>query len=432
MRVSLLLLLPVALSAGSKKDVTFARDVAPILQKNCQGCHRPGEIGPMPLLTYKQARPWAKAIKEAVSMKRMPPWFADPAHGNWANDASLSEKEIETIAAWADSGAKEGAAKDLPKPLTFADGWMLGKPDVEMTMSMEFPVPASGTIDYQYIKVPTNFTENKWIQALEFRPGDRRVVHHVVVFLREPGSGFMAKLQPGEAMPAPNSAPRTRMPDDGTGRLESANANAPEILGTYTPGGSWQRFEPGQAKLIKAGSELVFQMHYTSSGKAAVDRSRVGLYFAKEPPRERVKTVFVSNRRLVIPPGAPNHRVDARVTLPMDATVTALFPHMHVRGKAFEYNVTYPDGRTETLLKVPNYDFNWQLTYYPVTPIKLPKGARIECTAWFDNSANKKGNPDATAEVRWGDQSWEEMLAGFLDIVTPVARPAAVSTGGGN
>ncbi|MBI3470342.1 MAG: thiol-disulfide isomerase [Candidatus Solibacter usitatus] len=430
----LVLTLPFTLAAASKtspsaKNVAFAKDVAPILQKNCQGCHRPGQIGPMPLLTYSDARPWAKAIKEAVVLKRMPPWFADPAHGKWSNDVSLVQKDIDTLAAWADSGAKEGNPKDLPKPVAFAEGWLLGKPDVELGLTKGFEVPASGTIDYQYIKVPTGFTEDKWVQALEFRPGDPKVVHHLVLFLREPGSPFMAKLEPGVPMPAPNSAPRRQVADDGVGRIESTNG--PEILGTYTPGGSWQRFEPGQAKLVKAGSDLVFQMHYTATGKVTLDRSRVGLTFAKESPKERIKTVFISNRKLLIPTGAANHRVDARVTLPMDATVTGLFPHMHVRGKAFEYNVTYPDGRTETLLKVPNYEFNWQLSYYPAQPIRLPKGTQIECTAWYDNSPNKKGNPDATVDVRWGDQSWEEMLAGFLDVAMPVAPGATVSTGGG-
>ena len=431
MRLKLVLLgLTVSLAvvaAPKNAAVTFTKDVAPVLQKNCQGCHRPGEVAPMSFLTYQDTRPWAKAIRESVLLKRMPPWFADPKHGKFLNDRSLSKSEIDTLVAWADAGAPEGRTKDLPPPVSFTEGWVLGKPDVEVALPNAFTVPASGTVDYQFIRVPTGFTEDKWIQSIEFRPGDPKVVHHVVLFLREPGSSFMSKAEAGVPTPARNSRPLKQVPDDGTGRLESIGGQ--EILGTYTPGGSTQVWKPGQAKLIKAGSDVVFQMHYTANGKETADQSRVGLFFAKEPPKERVRTVFVSNRKLVIPPGAPNHRVDAKITLPMDVTVTGLFPHMHVRGKAFEYKVTYPSGESEILLSVPNYDFNWQLYYYPVNPIVLPKGTVVECTAWYDNSPNKKGNPDPTIEVRWGDQSWEEMLAGFMDIALP--GPAAASSGGG-
>lgn len=400
--------------------VTFNKEVAPILQSRCQGCHRPGEIAPMSFLTYQDARPWAKAIKEAVVLKRMPPWYADPKHGTWLNDASLSQAEIDLLAAWADSGAKEGNKKDLPPARQFADGWRLGKPDLELALQKPFPVPATGTIDYQYIKVPTGLTEDKWLQSVEFRPGDRKVVHHVVLFIREPGAQFFAKLEPGVFLSNPNSAPKNPQPDEGKGNIEGTRQ---EVLGTYTPGGDFQAWQPGQAKLLKAGSEIVFQMHYTTNGTATFDQSRVGLIFAKEPPKERIRTLFITNRRLLIPPGAPNHEVKARVTLTMDATVTGLFPHMHVRGKAFEYKVTYPTGESDVLLSVPNYDFNWQLYYYPARSISLPKGTVVECTAWYDNSPNKKGNPDPTVAVRWGDQSWEEMLAGFIDVASPVTTP---------
>lgn len=428
MRFALLaigLTLSVAMTPAA--TVTFTKDVAPILQNRCQGCHRPGEIAPMALLTYQEARPWARAIKEAVILKRMPPWYADPKHGKWLNDASLPQAEIDTLAAWADSGAQEGNKKDLPPPKQFAEGWRLGKPDLEVVLLKPFSLPASGTIDYQYMKVPTGLTEDKWLQGVEFRPGDRRVVHHVVLFIREPGAKFFSKVEPGVFTPTPNSAPKNPQPDEGVGRIEGTGQ---EVLGTYTPGGDFQVWRPGQGKLLKAGSDIVFQMHYTTNGKETTDQSRVGMIFAKEPPKERIRTLFITNRRLLIPPGAPNHEVKARTTLSMDATVTGLFPHMHVRGKAFEYKVRYATGVSEVLLSVPNYDFNWQLYYYPAKAIVLPKGTVIECTAWYDNSPNKKGNPDPTVAVRWGDQSWEEMLAGFIDVATPVT-PKAVQTGGG-
>jgi hypothetical protein len=399
---------------------TFSRDVMPVLQKHCQECHRPGALAPMSLMTYQQARPWAKAIRESVRLKRMPPWFADPAHGKFANDRSLSDRERETLLAWVEAGAPEGDPNHLPPPRTFASGWQIGEPDVVLGLAKPFPIPAEGEIPYNYIKVPTGFTEDKWIQSLEFQPGDPKVVHHVVLLAREPGARFMAKAAYGEPLAAPDAEPRDPAPDNGTGRIEG---NQISILGTYVPGQGWQSWPEGQAKRIKAGSDLVFQMHYTTYGKETSDQTRVGFRFAARPPREEVRTLFISNRRLRIPPGAADHKVEARVTLPRDLKITGLFPHMHVRGKAFEYRANLPDGRSEILLRVPNYDFNWQLYYYLARPMLLPKGTEFVCTAWFDNSSGKPGNPDPTAEVLWGPQSWEEMLAGFFDIATPVEPP---------
>ncbi len=374
----------------------------------------------MSLMTYQQARPWAKAIRESVRLKRMPPWFADPAHGKFANDRSLSDRERETLLAWVEAGAPEGDPNHLPPPRTFASGWQIGEPDVVLGLAKPFPIPAEGEIPYNYIKVPTGFTEDKWIQSLEFQPGDPKVVHHVVLLAREPGARFMAKAAYGEPLAAPDAEPRDPAPDNGTGRIEGIPIS---ILGTYVPGQGWQSWPEGQAKRIKAGSDLVFQMHYTTYGKETSDQTRVGFRFAARPPREEVRTLFVSNRRLRIPPGAADHKVEARVTLPRDLKITGLFPHMHVRGKAFEYRANLPDGRSEILLRVPNYDFNWQLYYYLARPMLLPKGTEFVCTAWFDNSSGKPGNPDPTAEVLWGPQSWEEMLAGFFDIATPVEPP---------
>jgi len=278
-------------------------------------------------------------------------------------------------------------------------------------MAEDFQLPASGTIDYQFILIPSGFTEDKWIERVEIRPTNRAVVHHIVAFVREPGSKLLAAARPGRPLAAPNSSRQRRAPDDGVGEITWE----PEILAVYVPGTSAQIYKPGQAKLIKAGSDIVLQMHYTTNGEATRDRTGLGFVFAKEQPVERVVSAFVANTKFVIPAGAPSHRVEARVAFDENVTLTSLFPHMHVRGKGFEYRAVYPDGRSEVLLSVPRYDFNWQLFYYLQKPIVLPKGTRLECTAYFDNSAGNAANPDPTTEVRWGDQSWEEMLAGFFD-----------------
>ncbi len=375
--------------------VTFSKDIAPILAKNCQGCHRPGEAAPMSLRTYEEARPWAKAIREAVILKRMPPWYADPHFGKFSNDRSLSQAEIDTLVAWADGGALPGDPALAPKPTKFVDGWNIGVPDLVLEMQTEYQVPASGTIKYEYFTIPTKFTEDKWVQMAEVRPGNRVLVHHVIAFVKEPKKA-------GEA-PAAREGRRGR--DDGR-----------EFLVGYAPGSMPEVMRPGQAKLIKADSEIVFQVHYTANGTAGVDRSKVGLIFAKEPPRERVMTIQAGNRDFVIPAGADDTQVDGRITIRDDVTLTSLFPHMHLRGKDFEYRVVTPDGQKQTLLRVPNYSFSWQLTYDLAQPMFLAKGTVIECTAHYDNSANNKFNPDPTKEVRWGDQSWEEMMIGFFNV----------------
>jgi hypothetical protein len=373
----------------------------------------------MSLLTYKDARPWAKAIKDAVLLRKMPPWFADPAHGNFSNDRRLSKEEIDALVGWADTGAKEGNLKDAPPLKTFAEGWAMGKPDLVLQMPQPYNVPQTGTIEYTYIAVPTGFTEDKWVQQVEVRPGDRSVVHHIVMLVRPPGAKYMPDAKPGIPYVPPKD------PDDGkhdpdTGKGQFQLAGAVQIVGVYVPGGLPYVLQPGQARLIPKGSDVIFQMHYTTNGKAAADQSRIGFIFAKEPPKERVVNTFVSNLNFRIPPQNPDFPVHAKVTLYADASVLALFPHMHVRGKSFEYRVTYPTGETETLLDVPKYNFNWQLSYYLKEPKVLPKGSVIEVIAHFDNSPNNPFNPDPTKDVYWGDQTWEEMVAGFIDFAMPV------------
>jgi hypothetical protein len=411
-----------AATVSKSKDATFHKDVEPLFQKHCQECHRPGEIAPFSLLSYKDARPWAKSIRGAVLTGKMPPWFSSDPHGQFSNDRRLSQDEIDTVVAWVDGGAKEGDPKDAPKPVEWSDGWAIGKPDLIVEMPNDFQIPATGTVEYTWIVVPTGVTADKWISKIEVRPSARRQVHHVVVYEREQGSLFMKNAKPGIPFYPPGrkgSPPPTE--DKGQGIFEfQASNKGTEILGLYVPGGPPFDCKPGQARLLKAGSDLVFQMHYTTNGTAATDKTRVGIVFAKEPPKERVFNTFVANPFLKIPAGDANAPVHAQLTLARDVELLSMIPHMHVRGKSFQYKVTYPDGRSELLLDVPKYDFNWQLNYRLAEPRRLPKGTKLECIATYDNSPNNPANPDPGKDVYWGDQSWEEMLAGFVDFVVPV------------
>ena len=408
-----------ASSAPAAQEVTFHKDVEPILESRCQECHRPGGVAPMSLVTYADAKPKARLIKDAVAAKRMPPWFADPAHGQFSNDMHLSKNEIDTLVAWADSGAKEGLKKDAPAARTFVEGWTIGKPDAVIEMPNAFPVPAEGTVEYQYIVVPTGFTEDKWVQATETLPGSKSVVHHIVMIVRPPGGKFMEEAKPGIPFPEPKDDSPHRQ-DNGKGFF--GVGTSVEIAGVYVPGGDAYVLQPGQARFIPKGSDLIFQMHYTANGKAASDRSRIGFIFAKEPPKERVVNTFIGNQNLHIPAGAPDAAVSARVTLYKETRLLSMMPHTHVRGKSFEYRATYPNGESEILLTVPKYDFNWQLTYYLKEPKVLPAGTVLECLAHYDNSANNPSNPNPNAEVWWGDQTWDEMLAGFVDLAMPLQQ----------
>jgi hypothetical protein len=351
-------------------------------------------------LTYKDARPWAAAIKEAVVTRKMPPWYADPRYGHFKNDGSLSQKDVETIVGWVHGGAPEGDPGDLPKPLQFIQGWNIGKPDLTITMPSKFQVPPSGTLDYQYVLVPLHLTEDKWVQMAEVRPGNPALVHHVIAFIRPPGSKWMAEAVPGVPF----------VPKKGG---EDGNN---EFLVGYAPGMPPGILPAGRAKLLKAGSDIVLQLHYTANGKPGEDQTALGLVWAKEPVRERVYTIAASTRDFVIPPGDPNYEVRSAFEFGADTHVFQLMPHMHLRGKDFLFRAVYPNGESNVLLSVPHYDFSWQLIYDPVSDIVMPKGSRIECVAHYDNSANNPNNPDPTKEVHYGDQSWEEMMFGFFDV----------------
>jgi hypothetical protein len=385
---------------------TYTRDVQPIVVDKCQGCHRPGEIGPMAFMSYEQVRPWAKAIKAVVATRKMPPWFADPHYGNFENDRSLTQKEIDTIVAWADGGAKRGDPKDAPAPRKWLEGWNIAQPDLVIELPVEEKIPAKGEVDYQYILVQPDFKEDVWVQMVEVRPTVPAVVHHAVVFIREPESKWLrGEIEPGKPWEAP---PKRRAAETFGG--------GSDILTIYTPGMIPDVWHPGLAKKIRAGSDLIFQMHYTANGKEAVDRTRIGLVFSKEPPRERVLTLAAVNTGFAIPPGDPDFKVDAKAPHVNPGTLLSFFPHMHLRGKSFEYRLVQPGGESETLLRVPRYDFNWQLSYKLEKPLPLVPGSRIEATAVFDNSPNNPANPDPKDTVKWGEQSWQEMMIGFYDV----------------
>jgi len=383
--------LGVSASGPTAARVTFTRDVAPILYNRCVECHRAGEVAPMALITYNETRPWAKSIKQKVVDRSMPPWLASPENTHFKNNRRLSQKEIETITAWVDAGAPKGSDEDLPAPPKFEEGWAIGKPDAIISLDQEVAVPAEGVIPYKYLTVQTNFNEDKWVQAAEIRAGNRKVVHHIIVYVQEPG---VKNDQPGEGR-------------GGRGVK----------LSGFAPGEQPKVFPSGTGRLIKKGSKLTFQMHYTPNGEATTDRSYIGLVFSKTPVQKIALTGTATNSRFVIPPGDGNYEVRSSWTAPDDVRIIDLMPHMHVRGKDFTYTAVYPDGRSEVVLQVPKYDFNWQLLYQFKEPLFLPKGARLDCVAHFDNSGRNKYNPDPTKEVRWGDQTWEEMMIGWFDYI---------------
>ncbi len=362
----------------------------------------------MPFRTYAETRPWAKAIRDAVVTRKMPPWFADPNYGHFANDRTLSTAEIRTLSDWADAGAPAGDPKAAPLPRTWPEGWSIGTPDAVFEMPAKFPIPARGAIDYQYVILPLHFTEDKWVERVEVRPEDRATVHHAVVYIRDPGSQWLASQPSGVGFALPPTASHLPNPKSFT---------TSDILMVYTPGNSYEMWKPGVAKKIPAGADLVLQMHYTATGRPSSDRTSIGIVFAKQPPKQAVLTLQMGNDRFVIPPGDPNFRVTVSGTLPNDALLIGLLPHMHLRGKGFEYLINGPSGAVETLLKVSNYDFNWQLNYRLAEPRLLKAGTRLEWVGYFDNSPNNPRNPDPSAEVRFGEQSWEEMMIGFFDVI---------------
>ncbi len=364
----------------------------------------------MSLLTYDQVRPWAKSIQEKVSLEQMPPWHSDTPRGVFSNDRRLSADEKETLIRWASNGAPKGNAKDMPPMPNFPEGWEIGTPDVVFPIAKTYEVPASGTIPYQFFTVPTNFTEDKWVQAIEIRPGERSVVHHVLVFCREPNApGKPPAFVPVVPKPLTPAAPPAQSNNPDAAPQGGGTTGRGALIATTAPGTNAMTFAPGTAVRIGAGSILSFQIHYTANGKPSSDVTSVGFVFAKQKPALEVKNSAFTNGLLKLPAGAPDTAVDSAIEFRQDSHITALFPHTHLRGKSWEYRMVYPDGHTETVLSVPRYDFNWQTYYVFTKPLAAPKGARLEATAHYDNSPGNKWNPDPKIEVRWGAQTWEEM-----------------------
>ena len=401
---------------------TYTKDVAPILFKNCTGCHRPGEIGPMSLLTYEDVRPRAKDIRDKIDEGAMPPWHADMPHGTFVNERGLTDQEKSTIFRWVANGAPKGDPKDMPGTPDYPKGWSIGTPDVVFEMQEDYKVPADDVVQYEYFYIPTNFKEPKWVQAIEVRPGNRNVVHHVLVrykakpdIQRTP----VVKLNPDISNFGP-TVPGLRpvVKDDVPVRL----------LATYAPGTNPQVFAPGTALRLEPGGVLELQMHYTSAGQDETDRTRVGMIFSKDPAPREVRAGQFFNTTLRLPAGAANVAVDADLEFLQDATVWGLFPHTHVRGKKWEYVLQLPDGSKKKILSVPRYDFNWQTYYMFKEPLQIPKGAKILSTAWYDNSPANRANPDPSVDVKWGDQTWEEMqYTGILYSPAATSSPTAAS-----
>ena len=379
-------LLDRASKKAARTGVTYTKDVASILQQRCQACHRPDQAAPFALLSYDDARKHARMLKEVTVQRRMPPWHADPRHGQFSNDRRLSDKEIETLAAWVDAGMPKGDDKDLPKPVEWVQGWRMGKPDLVLEMPREFEVPADGVVPYKHFTIDPGFQDDVWVDKAEARPGPGAsgVVHHVVVYILKPGQ---------------------KQPFDNQGNMNILVGWAPGDLGLICP--------PDTGLRVPKGSKLMFEMHYTPNGTAVKDRSSIGIIVHKKPPKHELLMNSFMNESIVIPPREPHFRAEATMRWPADVRLLSLVPHMHWRGKDYFYELIYPDGRKQTLLSVPRWDFNWQNVYLFAEPIKVPKGTRLHAVAHWDNSRNNPYNPDPNAEVRFGLQTWEEMMVGW-------------------
>lgn len=419
---------------------TFSKDVAPIFFAKCAGCHRPNDIAPMSLLDYKSARPWAKSIRESVLAKRMPPWFADPGYGHFSNDARLSAAELETVKAWVDAGAPEGNPKDLPTKPAFVEGWHLGKPDVVIDIGTDHTV-TPGEDAYEHFVVPSNFKEGVWVRAAEIKPGNRQVVHHVHVLLVQED---LAKMEAASTKNMP-ALSQFLIKEE---KLTRISASAPVVndacadtlpnlpfltgfqeggLAAFLPGRPPDAFPPGTAKWVPPGAKLEFVIHYARiSGKPQTDRTSVGLYLSPGPPKQVMRRMDLRNFFFAIPAGAANHEVRRCYEFEKDKLLLSFTPHLHYRGKDITYEVIRPNGKREILLKVPKYDFNWQLVYRLKEPVLVEKGSRMIVTAHYDNSPNNKANPDPKSVIRWGDRSEEEMMTSWIEYLdADPARPGS-------
>jgi hypothetical protein len=396
--------------ASAEDSPTFYRDVLPILQTSCQTCHRPGEVAPMSFITYEQTRPWAAAIKKATQSKAMPPWFAEPGIAEYTNqhEKVLSATALETLARWADGGAPAGDPATAPPARVFPSGWNI-TPDVVVEMPKPFEMPARGTINYKYVLVKTDFKEDMWVVAAEMRPGNPAVLHHGKVWVRPPGSKWMENATPGEAYET-----ETQRHILGRNAVEEGN----DILGKFNPGLGPQRFDrQGAAKFIPKGSDLVFELHYTTTGTPTSDASKVGLVLAKNPPDTRYYFhAGPTALNLAIPAGEDAAEVVSELTLGENARLVYAQPHMHLRGKDFELRVVSPEGASTTVLK-GRWNFEWQMGYELAEPVAIPKGSKLQFITHFDNSTANRFNPDPKTKVVWGPQNWDEMSNCFIGVL---------------
>ncbi len=398
-------------SGAAAQQVTFSRDVAPILQENCQKCHRAGEAAPMSLTTYAESRPWAKAIQQKVSQRIMPPWHADPSIGEWKNERRLTDREIETIVNWVDQGAAEGDPTDMPPPREFPQGWLMGEPDLVFTIPQEQILPPDLVDQYRYLTIPMNLDEDIWVEAVEVRPGNREVVHHVNVFETSSLRQGSPELAAAVLANRDENGKVRNMSGEGFGPLGEGLGR----VGGFLPGAMPEIYGEGQAVRLPKGAALILQMHYhKETGEEARDQTSVGVRIRKSPVQQQLLGGAVDNCRFKIPAGADNHEVIAELNVPENVHITAMSPHMHLRGKSFFVWAEFPDGTKRDILSVPNYDFNWQTTYEPVEPIAIPAGTKLKTRAFYDNSTGNPFNPDATIDVQWGEPTTDEMMLMFF------------------
>lgn len=389
---------------------TYHNRISRIIQANCVECHRTGGVAPFTLESYDDVVAHAGMIRKVVEKGTMPPWFAVATSGKdlstWANDRSISNSDKTDLFAWLKSDRPQGDSSDAPMPRTFADGWLIGKPDAVFEFPKPVAIKANGTMPYANITVETKLTEDKWVKAVEVRPSAREVVHHVLVF----------------------ALPPTDVDKNGENQIPILDESA-GYFAIYVPGQSVLSYPDGFAKRLPKGTRLRFQMHYTPNGTATADSTRIGIVYAEQAPQYEVKVVGLANPRMSIPAGADNHPETSVLRVPTNATVLGFLPHMHLRGKAFRYEITKPGGKAETVLDIPHYDFNWQLYYRLAEPLPVTPGTVVKATGWFDNSTRNPANPDANKTVRWGPQTTDEMMLGYLEYFVPVGTASGMRAG---
>lgn len=397
---------PIGESNASKESekVTFTEHVAPILRNKCQSCHRPKGIGPFELMNYEDAEVWVDSIREVVTSDLMPPWHAEAPYGHFENDRSLTQEEYRTVLDWIDDGALEGDKSVLPKPqMSFRD-WAIGRPDLIIEMDKEIVVPADTPplgVPYKYVWAGKRFEKETWVRGAEVHPGATDVVHHVIAYIVP--EGLEIKLEDDER------------PSDVGDDWDSPITDCAHLV-SFVPGDNAFLLDDGLAKRIPAGARIIFEMHYTPTGRKRVDRTKLGLIFADKAPKHEVVSGGAINYWFSIPPGAASHPVTARTEkFRRDSVLLSMNPHMHYRGRSFKYELVEPDGKRTLLLNVPRYNFDWQTSYWLAKPVIIPKGSYILCSATFDNSEDNPFNPDPTVRVEWGEQSWQEMMLAGLE-----------------